>query len=141
MNIEKVAKERDDKTQVGLTEEAFEVLDRLRKDKLIREESDGYKLAVAYAITNIPDFAQETKGYTNFVTKFHTSGLDKDGLLKDLVEASGIGPAGEPYRTAERLAVWGLLELSNRLTSHREMERILSSDPLIEEPANSAKVV
>jgi hypothetical protein len=114
----------DDKKQIGLTLAGSKALARLMATGLFAIEGDAYKFGIAYAVAMgiDPDDAPDS-GYG---TKFNaTGGLDREGLVRDLLSVLNIGDATRPYATAERLAEVGLIALVKRIEAHESLAEIL----------------
>jgi hypothetical protein len=93
-------------------------------EDLFAIEGDAYKFGIAYAVAMgiDPDDAPDS-GYG---TKFNaTGGLDREGLIRDLLSVLNIGDATRPYATAERLAEVGLTALVRRIEAHESLAEIL----------------
>lgn len=99
-------------SQVGLSEEAHELLSRLKEQGHFLEMQDAYKCAIALAIAHGAN-PKEIEGSKQ--TTFSTSTLDPDESIKIAIICLFERQPGESvYRAAERLAEWGILELSKR---------------------------
>lgn len=93
---------------VGCTEKTKAKLSRLKEDGYFSEMMDAYKFAVAYALASnaiSPPLA-------NAGTVFNVGSLDRDRLLYDSVKALRHDSDEPVYKTVERLAEWGINELS-----------------------------
>lgn len=103
-------------TMVGLSEATHAKLRRLKEDGHFREMVDAYRfgigLALAQGVTEPPEISSTT-------TVFSVATLDPDQTLRRGIECIvGDGLQGKSvYKLAERLADWGVQELS------RESER------------------
>ena len=103
-------------TMIGLSETTHAKLKRLKEDGHFREMVDGYRfgigLALAQGMLEPPEISSTT-------TVFSVATLDPDQTLRRGIEAIvGDKLQGKSvYRLAERLADWGIQELS------REAER------------------
>jgi hypothetical protein len=103
-------------TMIGLSEATHAKLKRLKEDGHFREMADAYRfgigLALAQGMTEPPDISSTT-------TVFSVATIDPDQTLRRGIEAIvGDRLQGKSvYRFAERLADWGIQELS------REAER------------------
>lgn len=116
----------DDKKQIGLTLAGSKALARLMAEGLFTIEGDAYKFGIAYAVaTGIdPDDAPDS----GYATKFNaTGGLDREGLVRDLLSVLNVGDATRPYATAERLAEVGLTALVKRIEAHESLAEILQA--------------
>lgn len=103
-------------TMIGLSEATHAKLKRLKEEGHFREMVDGYRfgigLALAQGMIEPPEISSTT-------TVFSVATLDPDQTLRRGIEAIvGDRLQGKSmYRFAERLADWGIQELS------REAER------------------
>jgi hypothetical protein len=87
-------------------------------------EGDAYKFGIAYAVAMglNPDDAPDS----GYATKFNaTGGLDREGLVRDLLRVLDVGDVARPYATAERLAEVGLSALVKRVEAHESLAEIL----------------
>jgi hypothetical protein len=133
----------DDKKQIGLGANGSRALDSLMAAGLFATEGDAYKFAIAYAIA--VDLGPEDAPEGGYGTKFNaTGGLDRDGLIRDVLTVLHIGDASRPYATAERLAEVGMVALAKRIDAHESLAEILSElddqqlkDPRTESSENS----
>jgi Arc/MetJ-type ribon-helix-helix transcriptional regulator len=98
---------------IGLGPEAHEELKQLKTSGLFREMADAYRFAIAYALAreadagSLPDVGGQTI--------FNIGTVDPDRAIFAAVSAFR-GPIREPvYRTAERLAEWGVREIALRM--------------------------
>lgn len=114
----------DDKVQVGLGQEADIALKAMVADGLFLNEMVGYKLGVAYALSQ--DIAPEEVDIVGNKTKFAATGLDPDGRLAILVKTF-LPENDRPYWVAERLADWGIRDLARRLAAHEDLAEIMDS--------------
>jgi hypothetical protein len=103
-------------TMIGLSEATHAKLKRLKEDGHFREMVDAYRfgigLALAQGLIDPPEISSTT-------TVFSVATIDPDQSLRHGIEAI-IGERAQGksiYRLAERLADWGIQELS------REAER------------------
>ena len=113
-----------DKKQIGLTLAGSKALARLMAEGLFAIEGDAYKFGIAYAVAmGIDPNDAPDSGYG---TKFNaTGGLDREGLVRDLLSVLNIGDTTRPYATAERLAEVGLSALVKRIEAHESLAEIL----------------
>lgn len=98
----------EEPTTLGLSDDAHAKLKRLKENGYFAEMADAYRfaigLALAYGVS-----PEAIKGSRQ--TIFNVGTLDPDRLIYLAVETLR-DPVAEPiYRTAERLAEWGILEL------------------------------
>lgn len=105
---------------VGLSSEAHQLLKGLKRDKddpgshaPFAEMADAYRFAISLALAH---GAIAPKGTATTQTFLNVGSLDPDGTVKIAIEAlRREEDAEEPvYRTAERLAEWGVRELAGR---------------------------
>jgi hypothetical protein len=98
-------------TMIGLSEVTHAKLKRLKEDGQFREMADAYRfgigLALAQGMTEPPEISSTT-------TVFSVATIDPDQTLRRGIEAIvGDKLKGKSvYRLAERLADWGIQELS-----------------------------
>jgi signal transduction protein with GAF and PtsI domain len=97
-------------TMIGCSEPTHAKLKRLKEDNHFREMADAYRfgigLALAQGITEPPEISTQTV--------FSVATIDPDQSLKRSIEAIlGEQLRGKSvYKMAERLADWGIQELS-----------------------------
>jgi len=96
---------------IGLTPSTKVKLERLKTEGYFKEMQDAYKYAVGLALAcgGISDPLR------NSVTIYGTGDIDQDRALYDTVKIlrSDMNIVSEPvYKTIERLAEWGVNELS-----------------------------
>lgn len=115
----------EDKAQIGLTQVGEEAIGKLNDSGLFKEQSDAYRLGIAYALAaRLDPEAAPSGGYQ---TKFNAAGgVDKDGRVKQLIEILGVGESGRPYATAEKLAELGITAIATRLEGGENLSDILS---------------
>lgn len=97
---------------IGLSERAHSKLQHLKDAGYFREMTDGYRFAIALAIAHGSASKTMPKGKTTFL---NVGSLDPDRSLFEAVNALRSDKSEPVYRTAERLAEWGVMELSRRL--------------------------
>lgn len=115
----------DDKSQIGLTLAGQAAIEQLLESRLFDEQSDAYKLGIAYALAANLDLDSAPSG--GYQTKFNAAGgLDKDGFVRELIEVLGVGESGRPYATAERLAELGVTAIAQRLAGSESLAEILA---------------
>lgn len=113
-----------DKKQIGLTLAGSKALARLMAEGLFAIEGDAYKFGIAYAVAMGID--PEDAPDSGYGTKFNaTGGLDREGLVRDLLSVLNVGDPTRPYATAERLAEVGLTALVRRIEAHESLAEIL----------------
>jgi len=97
-------------TMIGLSEKAHGLLSQMKDDGFLAEMADGYRLAIGLALAQgiAPDDVPNKR------TVFSVATIDPDqeiaAAIKALIDLKG----GSVYRMAERLADWGVIELSKR---------------------------
>ena|SRR5690348_3406092 len=96
-----------DKTEVGLSDEAWKVLSDLKEHKVFEEMLDGYRMGVAHAIAT----GEIVPAVTKRRNMFHVGSLDPDHALRDVVIELYPEAADAPYSTIERLAEAGVKEI------------------------------
>jgi hypothetical protein len=101
-----------DLSQVGLSEATHEKLSMLKEQGHFAEMQDGFKFAIGLALAHGAD-PPDIEGAKR--TTFSTSTLDPDDAIKTAISCLFNRREGESiYRAAERLAEWGIIELSTR---------------------------
>jgi hypothetical protein len=109
---------------IGLSDGAKEKLRRLAEDKYFRQQVDAYRFAIGLALAQGVDPPEVHKSGTIF----NIGSFDPDGAIKRSIQAimgdrlNGIAV----YKMAERLAEWGI----NELTSQAEAGQINFADLL-----------
>ncbi len=96
---------------IGLTQGTKAKLERLKSDGYFKEMQDAYKFAVGLALAS-GGIANPLK---NTTTVYGTGDLDQDRSLYEAVKALRDNMTSENeavYKTVERLAEWGINELS-----------------------------
>jgi hypothetical protein len=98
-------------TTIGLSDGAHAKLKWLQEEKHFRELLDGYRFAIGLALAQgitPPEIQYRT-------TIFNVGTVDPDQSLKLTIEAlmGGSIKGTTVYRMAERLAEWGVYELSS----------------------------
>jgi len=103
---------REDVKTVGASTTSSDQLESMVKNKLVADQVDGYRLAIAVAIAlnKLPQLDRRTAR----TTKFAAGNLDPDQELKTVVAELYPDFRSTPYRALEDLAEQGLTELSNR---------------------------
>jgi len=111
--------------QIGIGESAHYKLEQLCADGYFSEMRDGYRFAVAYALSKGAR-PERMEGARKNV--FSISTIDPDGLLKVAIDT--LCPTEEAsYRVAERLADWGVAELDRLFREEfKNVEDLLPSD-------------
>ena len=103
-------KQYSEPTTVGLKSEAHEKLKELKESGEFGEMTDAYRFAIALALFKGADPGGARSG--TWTTVFNVGSLDPDGSLFTAVETLRNPDLDEPvWRTAERLADWGIEEL------------------------------
>lgn len=102
-----------DKTQIGLTPLAKDVLDEVVNSGAFEDGQAAVRFAVAVAITEgvQPGRAEGAS------TTWHTRGLDPDGEFAALVTSLFPEVSAEPYRTLEHFMNEGLRLIGDRTKS------------------------
>jgi hypothetical protein len=122
----------EDRSQVGLTEEATEKVTQLRTDTpYFAEESDVYRLGVAVALALGADVSESLKS-ARLQTKFRvvrdygddseaSARLDTpDGRLARLISLHRPEWSSEPYRYSQYLAIIGINYLHRALIERQD---------------------
>lgn len=112
---------------VGLSDKADDKLTELYELGIFREKIDGYRLAIALAISQgvIPPEMEKRK------TLYNVGSLDPDKKLKLVVESlmPSEAESSAPYRLIERLAEWGVQELYAQMKDGGlDFEKLLCGD-------------
>jgi hypothetical protein len=100
------------KTTVGLTETRHRMLQKLKEDGVFGEMVDGYRFAIALALAH--GGIGDATGAGKRETMFNLGTLDPDQTLYVAISALRDTTDEPVYRTAERLAEWGIEELHKR---------------------------
>jgi hypothetical protein len=97
-------------TTIGLSEGAHEKLKRLQEERQFRDLLDGYRFAIGLALAQ----GVEPPEVQKRTTIFNVGTVDPDQSFKRSIEAlMGDRVQGASiYKMAERLAEWGVNELS-----------------------------
>lgn len=119
-------------TNIGLSEKAHALLKRLKDDQHFLEMADAYRFGIALALASgvTPDEAPAPR-----TTIFGVGTIDPDreiaAAIRLLMPTNGL----PIYKWAERLAEWGITELSIRAESGvLDLGEIVSSTTVGEEP-------
>lgn len=104
-------------TTIGLSERAHEKLKWLQEEQHFRDLLDGYRFAIALALAQGIQPAELQKR----TTIFNVGTVDPDQSMKRSIEAIMGDRLQEipVYKMAERLAEWGVNELSSQAKSGR----------------------
>jgi hypothetical protein len=126
-------KRYDEPTTVGLTNDAHEKLSEIHESGEFDQKMDVYRFAIALALFRGADPGLSRQG--SWTTVFNVGSLDQDGGVFTAVATLRSADLDEPvWRTAERLAAWGIEEL------HRMLKRgKLPISELLREAANLVK--
>ncbi len=100
-------------TTIGLTDGAHKKLQRLREDRHFAEMADAYRFAIALALAH-GAIADDVRAGRQ--TIFNIGTLDPERELYQIIKALRINDDEPVYRTAERLAEWGVEELDRLAT-------------------------
>jgi hypothetical protein len=106
-----------DKNTLGLTSDGQDDLTELVNTEWFEAEMDVYRLAVAVALGRDLDVSAEP--LRGVETKWNVGSLDRDGQLKELIQASA-PEVSRPYEYSERLAEVGLRYLREGLVTARQ---------------------
>lgn len=96
---------------IGLSSSTHGKLQRLKEDGVFAEMADGYRFAIALALAHgvaVPQLG------ANRNTIFNVGSLDPDKSIYHAVSALRADTDEPVYRTAERLAEWGVEEMHRR---------------------------
>lgn len=97
----------DEPVTIGLSNGAHGKLQRMKENAHFAELMDGYRLAIGLALACGADPAP----VTNRNTMFNVGSLDPDRSIYHAVQALRQNKDEAVYRTAERLAEWGVEEM------------------------------
>lgn len=92
---------------IGLSNAAHGKLQRLKEDAHFSELMDGYRFAIGLALA----YGAEAAAVMNRTTIFNVGSLDPDRSIYHAVLALRTSHSEPVYRTAERLAEWGVEEM------------------------------
>jgi hypothetical protein len=98
-------------TMIGLSERVHTLLSQMKEDGHFNEMADGYRLGIALALAHgaIPGEVPTPRK-----TVFSVATIDPEQDIAAAIRALGQVDGGSVYRYAERLAEWGVGELSAR---------------------------
>lgn len=98
-------------TMIGLSEKTHPVLKRLKEDGYFAEMADAYRFGIALALAHgvIPG-----EPPTPRTTIFSVATIDPDREISTAIQALMDTEDLPTYKWAERLAEWGVIELSRR---------------------------
>jgi hypothetical protein len=114
----------EDRSQVGLSDQAAADRDAIRERLRLREGQDAYRLAVAVALAKNLSPAPENARRTN---AYGTGSVDSRGELRAAVLALRDDHGGRPYALLERLAEAGLRDLAAHLDEGRPIRQYLAA--------------
>lgn len=98
----------NDERTVGLGPHAHEALRRLKEDGVFGEMLDAYRFAVALALVK----GEIASSLEDRRTVYAVGNFDPDQMISAAIKALRPDDSESPYKIAERLAEWGVLELS-----------------------------
>ena len=101
-------------TTIGLSDSCQGKLKKLKEDGYLAEMADGYRFAIALALAH-GAIAEPSGGKRQ--TIFNVGTLDPEGTIYLAVKALREEVSEPVWRTAERLAEWGVEELARRAES------------------------
>jgi hypothetical protein len=118
---------------IGLSESGHQKLKRLKADGHFNEMVDGYRFAIALALAHGGVAPAVGSGKSTFV---NVGTLDPDKSIYVAVATLRDAEEEPVYRTAERLAEWGVEELSRRADDGRfsVLEILEEAAGLLEKP-------
>lgn len=96
---------------IGLSNAAHGKLQRLKDDGHFDELMDGYRFAIGLALAHVAD----APPLANRNTIFNVGSLDPDRSIYQVVAALRATQDEPVYRTAERLAEWGIEEMYRQI--------------------------
>lgn len=113
-------------TMIGVSEATHAKLQRLKEDGHFKEMADAYRFAIGLALAQgciPPEIASKTV--------FSVATIDPDQLIKSAIQTilSDKVEGISIYRMAERLADWGIQELSAQ-ADHGEIDIVAIFDQL-----------
>jgi hypothetical protein len=114
----------EDRSQVGLSEQAAADRDAVKDALMLREGQDAYRLAVAVALAKNLSPTSENVRRTN---AYGTGSVDSRGELRAAVLALREDHGGRPYALMERLAEAGLRDLAAHVEEGRPIRQYLSA--------------
>jgi hypothetical protein len=103
-------------TTIGLSDAAHAKLQQLKEERYFAEMTDGYRFAIALALAHGTIAPVVTGGRG---TIFNVGTLDPDRAIYAAVRALRESVDEPVYRTAARLAEWGVEELYRRTRDGR----------------------
>lgn len=110
-------------TNLGMSEGSHSILMQLKEAKVFGEMADGYRFAIALALS-LGQRPTELQGQK--VNVFGVATIDPDQeiyiAIKSLIDTGQI----PVYRWAERLADWGIRELDRRLNAGNDLSEIVT---------------
>ena len=95
-------------TTIGLTSATQDKLRALKEDGYFNEMQDAYRFAVGLALKN----GAIELGKPKFETIYNVGTLDPDNEIYEVVRALRDNADEPVYKTVERLAEWGVKEIS-----------------------------
>lgn len=111
--------------QIGINEAAHYKLEQLCNDRIFAEMRDGYRFAVAYALSRQVDPPRAEGARKNV---FSISTIDPDGLLKLAIDIIHPSKGEAAYKTAERLVDWGITEVDRLIREEFQTVKDLLPD-------------
>ena len=104
-----MAKDQDDKQQIGLTPETNEAIMAIAMSYFGGSQQDAYRFAISYAIA--AELEPSDAPQSGYVTKYSALGtLESGSSIRDLLEILNAGEPNRPFATAEKLAELGVRE-------------------------------
>jgi hypothetical protein len=127
----------EDRSQIGLSEQAVEDREYIKDVLGLRDLQDAYRLAVAAALAkNLPPASENVRR----TTAYGAAVLDASGALRASVLALREDHGGRPYALIERLAEAGLQDLASHLREGLPIRQyLLALVPPQEGPARAAE--
>lgn len=98
-------------TMIGLSERVHALLTRMKEDGHFNEMADGYRLGIALALAH---GAQPSEVPAPRKTVFSVATIDPDQEIATSIRSLCQLDGASVYKTAERLAEWGVSELAAR---------------------------
>jgi hypothetical protein len=94
-------------TTISLTHKAKNMLSEFKEQGIFDEMLDGFKLAISYALLHGQAYTFTNESKETYVN----AGTDTNKEIYNIVKALRTDDSEPVYKTAERLAEWGIREL------------------------------
>ncbi len=113
-----------DKTQIGLSDQASDHLDVVRREGGFRNDQDVYRLAITIAIAEGLSPTPENVQRTN---KYSVGSLDPKHAMSTAIRHLRDDHADRPVALMERLAEAGLKRLFDHVDSGKSLHELLAT--------------